>query len=125
MIAFEISVDGRKTCTAGLPDLAVVSVIANWVRRPFRDPTSGEPIPGRVEEELTLDVGGLTHEPDGASVHVSWLRQPLKVGQQIAFAVVETKAADPPRTREREDPTWSAQREREYYERLKRKYGEG
>jgi len=82
-------------------------------------------MPGRVEEELTLDVGGLTHDPDGASVYVSWLRQPLKVGQQIAFAVVETEAADPPRTRKREDPTWSAQREREYYERLKRKYGEG
>jgi hypothetical protein len=124
MIAFEISIDGRQTCTAGLPDLAVVSVMANWVRRPSRDPTSGEPIPGRFEEELTLDVGGLTHDADGAPVHVSWLRQALKVGQQIAFSVVETEDVDPPPTRHRDDPTRSAQREREYYERLKRKYGE-
>ncbi len=79
---------------------------------------------GRFEEELTLEVGGLTHDPDGASVHVKWFRQPLRLGQQITLAIVETEAADPPQSREREDPTWAAQRKREYYERLKREYGE-
>jgi hypothetical protein len=124
MIAFEISIDGRKTCTAGVSDLGVTSVMASWVRRVSRDPTSGEPIPGRFEEELTLDVGGLTHDPDGASVNLRWLQQSLQVGQLITVAVVETEEADSPRTRDREDPTWIAQRKREYYERLKREYGE-
>jgi hypothetical protein len=89
-----------------------------------RDPASGEPISDRFEEELTLDVGGLTHDPDGASVHVRWLRQPLTPGQRITVAVVETETADPPQNREREDPAWAAQRKREYYERLKLEYGD-
>ena len=124
MIAFEISIDGRKQCTAGVSDLGVASVMVNWVRRVSRDPTSGEPIPDNLEEELTLDVGGLAHDPDGASVHLRWLQQPLKPGQQVTLAIVETEHADPPRTRQREDPTWAERKKREYYERLKREYGE-
>ena len=123
MIAFEISIDGQKTCTAGVTPSGVVSVITSWVRRPFHDPVSDAPIGERFEEELTLDVGGLTHDPDGAAVHVSWLRQPLRPGQTITVAVVDTGAADPPRNRRREDPEAAAQQKREYYERLKREYG--
>jgi hypothetical protein len=124
MIAFEISIDGQKKCTAGVSDVGVASVIASWVRRACRDPMSGQPLPDRFEEELTLDVGGLMHDPDGASVQVRWLHQPLKPGQQITLAVVDTKEADPPRTRDREDPAWAERRKREYYERLKREYGD-
>jgi hypothetical protein len=124
MIAFEISVDGQRKCTAGVPGVGVTSVIANWVGRTSRDPTSGQPVPGPIEEELTLDVGGLTRDADGASVFLNWLRQPLKIGQQITLTVVETEAADPPQSRNREDPAWAAQRKREYYERLRRELGE-
>jgi hypothetical protein len=124
MIAFEISINGQKACTAGVSPAGVTSVIASWVRRPSGDSISGEPFGDPFEEELTLDVGGLTHDPDGASVHLRWLRQPLRPGQQITIAVLETGAADPPQKREREDPAWAAQRKREYYERLKREYGD-
>jgi hypothetical protein len=75
-------------------------------------------------EELTLDVGGIAHDPDGASVHLSWLRQPLKVGQRITVTVLETDVVDPPQKHVREDPVRAAQQKREYYERLKREYGE-
>jgi hypothetical protein len=124
MISFQISIDGQKICTAGVGDAGVTSVTTTWVRRPSHDPASDDAVSGRFEEELTLDVGGLTHDPDGASVHVSWLRQPLRVGQQVTIAVVDTTAVDTPLTREREDPTLAAQRKRAYYERLKREYGE-
>jgi hypothetical protein len=76
MIALEISIDGQKQCTAGVRDVGVASVLATWVRRASRDPTSGQPIPGGFEEELALEVAGLGHDPDGASVHVKWLQQP-------------------------------------------------
>jgi hypothetical protein len=125
MIAFEVSIDGQHRCTAGVADLGVTSVIATWVRRTSIDPTSGRPIPDRLEEELTLEVGGLLHDPDGAAVHAKWLRQSLKPGQRITLAVVETQEADPPQSRNREDPTWAERRKREYYERLKREYGDG
>jgi hypothetical protein len=124
MIAFEIAIDGQKTCTAGVAPAGVTSVIASWVRRPSRDLATDEPLPGRFEEELSLDAGGLTHDPDGAAVHVRWLRQPLKVGQRITLTVVETAEADPPLSREREDPTLAERAKRQYYERLKRELGE-
>jgi hypothetical protein len=123
MIGFEISIDGKKACTAGVSSSGVTSVVASWVSRPSGDAAPGQPS-ARFEEELTLEVGGLTHDPDGAPVHVRWLRQPLRPGQQIIVAVVETEAADPPHQREREDPSESAHRQREYYERLKREYGD-
>jgi hypothetical protein len=124
MIAFEISIDGQKKCTAGVSDLGVASVMANWVRRASRDPVSGQPIAGRFEEELALDVGGLAHDPDGAAVHINWLRQPLQPGQRITIAIVETEHADPPQASAREDPTSAERGKREYYERLKREYGD-
>src|ERR687898_526435 len=120
MIAFEISIDGQKACTAGVAPTGVPSVTATWVRRPSRDAASGDTDGGSFEEELILDVGGLRHDPDGASVHVSWLRRPLRPGQWITIAVVEREAADLPRSVEREEPTRVAQLKREYYERLKR-----
>jgi hypothetical protein len=98
--------------------------MANWVRRASRDSVSGQPIPGRFEEELALDVGGLAHDPDGAAVHINWLRQPLQPGQRITIAIVETEHADPPKASAREDPTSAERRKREYYERLKREYGD-
>jgi hypothetical protein len=124
MIAFEISVDGERKCTAGVGELGVASVLATWVRRPSREPTSGQILAGQFEEELTLEVGGLTHDPDGGSVQLKWLQQPLELGQQITIAIVETEAADPPWSRERTDPAWTEQRKRAYYERLKQEYGE-
>jgi hypothetical protein len=124
MIAFEISIDGQKRCTAGVADLGVASVIATRVRRVWRDPTTGQPVPDRFEDELTLDVGGLEHDADGAAVHLRWLQQPLKPGQEITLTIVETSEADPPSSRSREDPAWAERRKREYYERLKREYGD-
>jgi hypothetical protein len=121
MIAFEISIDGRKECTAGLPDPGVTSVIASCVRRSVGD--SAEPGSGGTEEELMLDVGGLHHEPDGTSVEVRWLNRPLQPGQVITLAVIETATADPPRITEREEPVERQRRKQEYYQRLRQELG--
>ena len=124
MIAFEISIDGAKACTAGASPSGVTSVIATWIRRPAPESASEEPGAEVFEEELTLSVGGLTHDPDGAAVHLSWLSRPLRPGQTITVTVVESESADPPESSRREDLAWAAERKREYYERLKREYGE-
>ena len=124
MIAFEIAIDGQRVCTAGIGDQGILSVIANWIRRPSRDPETGRPLAGGFDEELTLDAGGLMHDPDGAAVHVRWLRRSLEVGQQITLTVVEAAEADPPETRERQDPSSDERRKRQYYERLKQEFGD-
>lgn len=124
MIAFEIAVDGRKQCTAGTSASGVTSVVATWVRRAAHESTPRQPGTGAFEEELTLHVGGLWHDPDGARVHVQWLQHALKVGEQITITVVDTEQIDTPPTRTREDPTESERQKRAYYERLKAEYGQ-
>lgn len=124
MIGFEIVIDGQRICTAGVGDLGVVSAITSCVRRLSRDSNSGPEAPSEYEEELMLQVGGLAHDSDGADVNLNWLDQPLSVGQRITLTVVDTAQIDPPRRRHREDPSWVAERKREYYELLKREYGD-
>jgi hypothetical protein len=124
MIAFEISIDGEPACTAGVSPAGVVSVVATWVRRGPGGSESRAAPAESFEEELTFDVGGLVHEPDGAAVNLSWLRRTLTPGQRITITVLETEAVDPPERRVREDPARVAQQQRQYYERLKREYGD-
>jgi hypothetical protein len=122
MIAFEISIDGEKRCTAGVIDLGVVTVIAAWARRTNADPTDPTAF-GKIEEELTLDVGGLSHDPDGAAVQLRWLRETVRPGQRITLTILQTDTVDTPEMR-REDPVATQRKKREYYEMLRREYGE-
>lgn len=124
MVAFQISIDGQRVCTAGIGDLGALSVIATWVRRVTPGPAADEDRSEPFEEELTLDVAGLTHDTDGADVNVKWLERSLRVGQRLTVAIVDTSDVDDPTTRRRQDPAWAEHRKREYYERLKREYGD-
>ena len=124
MIAFEISIDGQRRCTAGVGDLGVLSVITSWVRRPSQNAGAGDVRGEQFEEELTLDVGGLMHDSDGANVNLKWLDQSLRVGQSMTVKVVNAATVDSPVSRQREDPAWAERRKREYYEQLKREYGD-
>lgn len=124
MIGFEISVDDQRVCTAGISGLGALSVIATWVRRASLEAPSDENRSEHYEEELTLDVAGLADDVDGANVNVKWLERSLRVGQRFTVTIVDTTHVDEPTTRRREDPAWAEQRRREYYERLKREYGD-
>src|SRR6266478_9985754 len=104
MIAFDISIDGQKLCTAGVDGAGVLSAIATWVRRASRDASSGAPVPSQFDEHLTLHVGGMEHDADGAGVHVTWVDRSLSVGQQITLAVVDVDSVDAPSSQQREDP---------------------
>lgn len=124
MIGFEISIDDQRVCTAGIGDLGALSVIATWVRRVPPGAPSDEDQSDRFEEELTLDVAGLARDVDGANVNLKWLERSLRVGQRLTVTIVDATHIDEPTSRQREDPAWVEQRKREYYERLKREYGD-
>jgi hypothetical protein len=124
MIGFEIAIDGQRICTAAVGDLGVLSAVVSWVRRASRESSVGTENAGRFEQQLTFHVGGLALDSDGAREDLTWLDQPLRLGQRISLTVVDTPETDPPQARHREDPAWADQRKREYYERLKREYGD-
>jgi len=117
MRAFEISVNGKIICVAGL-ESGVLTAILSWVR----DPPDPEFASGR--DELEFNVGGrVSLSPEG-SEDLSWIKQPLKVGDTVGIRIVDVENIDEPVTRERDDPKLVERSQRAFYERMKRKFEE-
>ena len=126
MLAFELFVDDRRICLAGMEDWAVMSVILSAVN-------SGERADGLPREgKLDVSAGGLSeNDPDGVAYHARWARVDLQVGSKVQINVVDSDAPEPPMHRYRSDrevqePAFTKeeieQMEREDYERLKAKF---
>jgi hypothetical protein len=110
MMGFEVALNGRALCTAGVGDAGVLTVILSAVFR------QGEA--GREASELTLEVGGFT-----AGEHRQWPgAAELSAGDEVVIRVLETAAPDPPARVARDDPAVAEARQRAYYERLRAKY---
>jgi hypothetical protein len=80
MRAFEVSVNGKKLCLAGICNDGVLTSIVNWVAR------SGE-------GDLFLTVSGLISQTEE---HVDWARHYLSVGDEVHIKITETDSADKP-----------------------------
>jgi hypothetical protein len=101
MIAFEIRLNGKRVCTAGTEDLAVLSTHITAVGK-----LGKKTVPARSDDtkgEVFYSVGGLTARPNPKkNVHVRWKSvAPLKAGDVIQVKILETAKADPPRSRKR------------------------
>lgn len=117
MIVFKVSLNGDEICTAGVRGFGVVSAIVTWVRRKpekSRDRKS-------VEEELTVEVGGLDSD---AGEHVKWLARHLHAGDRITVEVVEAESVDKPKRRYRDDPRKVERAKKRYAERVRKEFGE-
>ncbi len=53
-VAFEVFLNGRRICIAGVTGRGALSAIATWVKRVAHEPNTGDPIAAKFEEELTL-----------------------------------------------------------------------
>lgn len=85
-IALEISHNGRPLCTAGMRgNPGVLTAILHWANRGRRD-------------ELDLRVGGLDLSK---SEDLTWSKQALAVGDEIAIRVIETMKVTRPKKREK------------------------
>ena len=107
-ICFEVSVNGGPALVAGAEDAAVLSAILSYVAKPAG--------------ELEFTVGALVASSDGNREHLSWLRNQLAVGDQVAIRVIESAAAAHPVERVIQNRLDAQEKEREYYDRLRRKY---
>jgi acyl dehydratase len=110
MTAFDIYLNGRKRCTAGIDAAGVVVSAITW--------TAGES--HEREEDLELRVSGLISR---AHTHVDWFHRPLKTGDEVKIVVVEKAKSDRPKRSRRENLTTRAKREREYVEKKAAEFG--
>ena len=118
MTAFEVFLNGKRACVAGVPGFGVLSLIMSSVRR--------RPEPGRrsrVKQELRLDVGGLESRDPGPGEHLRWIARRLRAGDRVSIRVLRTDTVDPPVTRHRDDPAVIERAKRRYLARLKKELG--
>jgi hypothetical protein len=82
MRAFEIHLNGKKLCLAGLRK-GIVAVNLKWVARAKR-----------TDEIGGISVSGLIEE---TNQHITWSMQQLDVGDELRIKLVEKSAVDKPR----------------------------
>jgi hypothetical protein len=89
MKGFQVHLNGRKLCIAGLSEHGVLTAIVDYVS-------------GHGRDELALSVGGLISSKEE---HVRWVkRRSLRMGDEIQVKVIESESADRPQERHRRDP---------------------
>jgi hypothetical protein len=112
MIAFEVRVNGKKVCTAGIRQFGNLCAHLNWQRGPQVAWATGF---AHHDELLELTVAGVhvRYKPRKApglkrgfkyTESVEWVTRNLRQGDEIAIRVVEASHADSPRKRERLPP---------------------
>ena len=108
MICFDVYVNGKKLCRAGVGATGVLTAIVNWVGIPAGPSPSG---PRRARREARLHVGGLWHPEPDENEHLLWHDHKLGVGDRITVRLVEAAVVDPP-TRRVPGPPAPSQRSR-------------
>ena len=90
-VAFDIFVNGKKPCRAGVGELGVISAGVSWVRRAASTSENA----GATSEELFLDVGGLYHDAAGSNLHPHWAHVRLAPGDRVNVRIVRAASFDP------------------------------
>ena len=122
MICFEIFVNGKKICTAGIDsEFGVLTSILTWVKRDLNQ-FSSEDRHEMLEEELDFNVGGHISYGKNDYENLDWIKKSLSLGDEIKIRIVESAKADEPLNRARSDPDLVEKQKRKYFERLKKEY---
>jgi hypothetical protein len=116
MKVFDVSLNDRKLCRAGVGADGVLTTMVTWVKLTGQAAKEARRL-GHPLDETRMHVGGLRK-----NTHFSWADRHLRAGDRVTIGVTQARRSDPPARQERNDPTQAERREREYYLRLKRKY---
>ena len=97
MKSFEVTINGKKQCTAGVGQNGVLTAILSFVKGTR---ASQETQQDSESESLDIRVGGLANIDPGTSEHLEWLNQELSVGDEVTIKIVEVLECDEPKTKE-------------------------
>jgi hypothetical protein len=116
MKVFDVSINGRKICRAGVGADGVLTAIVGWSKLTGMAAAEARRL-GQPPDETRLHVGGLRND-----THFSWSDRNLQPGDRVTIEVTQARTSDPPAGRKRNDPAQQQRREKEYYLRLKQKF---
>ncbi len=110
MRAFEVYLNGRKLCTAGIAEAGVVTSCITWVTGP--DP--------KEPEDMELRVGGLVSR---THTHVDWMHRIVRNGDEIRIVVCDKEKVSKPKKSHSESEETRKKRKLEYLKRLSKELG--
>jgi hypothetical protein len=105
MICFEVQINGKILCTAGIGDFGVLMAALSLVkRRPERNPGVSEK--EWSAEELQLELSGLATKPNQTAKQdfdqqLRWLKKSVKPGDEITLRIVHKSKSDKPKSRKK------------------------
>jgi hypothetical protein len=107
MRVFEIRLNKKRLCVAGIGEDGVLSTILSQVV-------------GNGRDEVDLHVGGLDSKLDE---HVSWIWQRVQNGDEVTIRVKDSRRADKPSKRTRRDPAKDKQDIKRYVRKMAKEFG--
>jgi hypothetical protein len=103
-VRFEVLINGKRICTAGVNGYGVLSAVLSRVKR---NPTQVTPtalenttLERFLAELVEFEVGGLDSS-DAAGEHgqyLTWHKRPMQVGDEVTIRILPAGESDPPRT---------------------------
>ncbi len=111
MICFQVEINGKKICTAGVGDFGVLTTVVSFVRNRKQN----RPAPDGAGQ-VKLDVSGTASLSDGVEENVNWAGSTLNVGDEIRITLVDAIQADEPVQRTTRDPVLELERTKAHYE---------
>jgi hypothetical protein len=116
MTVFDVFVNDRKLCRAGVGTDGVLNTIVSWVKLTGSAAHTARRLK-TPPEETRLHVGGLSK-----GIHRRWPGRMLKAGDRVTIAVGTGQTFDRPVREAPTDPKLREEQEKRYYLLLKRKY---
>src|SRR6185437_12072968 len=107
MRAFEVYVNGKRQCVAGIGGDGVLNAMLDHVAP-------------RGCDHLTLRVGGLINSIDE---HVTWRVLRLKIGDEVRVKIIEFDRVDKPRKRHRRDSAEERKNLKRYVRAMAKEFG--
>jgi hypothetical protein len=93
MVTFEVFLNKKKLCTAGIGETGVLTAIVDWTGAAVGAKTKRSP---QSAQAVKLSVGGLVGKK---SEHLHWSDRRLKVGDEVRIRVSEAQRASRPVSR--------------------------
>jgi|SRR5436190_7029967 len=115
MLAFEVYINGKKRCTAGIRGPGVLTASLCWVLRELKSRRG-------KRKELKLGVGGLVSHSDE---DLEWLSRDLQPGDEVTIRIIEAAKVDKPKKtrRQRVSATQIQRRKQTLIKRLAKEFG--
>jgi len=108
VICFELKINDKLICTAGVSDLRFLTAALTLMRR--------------EEEELAVSVGGMAFHDDGTSEERRWVNQSVTLGDKIAIRILDLSTCDQPEESLANNPVQEKEINLRIFERMKKQF---